>query len=59
MAFCVWLPSLNDVSFFSSPLFMFHWNIVDSQFVLVSGVQQRDPVTHIHIFILFADYFPI
>ena len=33
--------------------FFFNWGIVDSQCVLVSGVQQSESVTHIHIAILF------
>ena len=33
--------------------FFFNWGIVDSQYVLVSGVQQSESVIRIHISILF------
>lgn len=37
---------------------MFQWNIVDSQFVLVSGVQQRDLGVCVYVF-FFSDSFPL
>ena len=55
LLFIFWLDCLGFFLF----VFKFYWNIVDLQYVLVSGVQQSDSVIHIPTFISFSDPFLI